>query len=305
MKRLILLLFVELFVSGCASISSSPPASLPSTPQTMPKERLPGVDSAVPPATPRKPGGYYLDDGPMDTTPQDLMLIPDAIPKREPYASGANRPYQVLGETYFPDLSELPFSERGIATWYGRKFHGKPTSSGEAYDMFAMTAAHKTLPIPSYARVTYIQTGQSVVVRINDRGPFFPGRVIDLSYTAATKLGLAAKGSGEVLVERVFPAGPLVEAASPRPREPSASPKSVSGVGAYYLQVGAFADATNAERVLSNTRVSLGEWANKVALESDGRIHRIKVGPLASENIDAVSAMIEKSLNIKPRIIGP
>jgi len=110
-----------------------------------------------------------------------------------------------MGEVYFPDTSNLPFSEQGIATWYGRKYHGKPTSSGEVYDMYGMTGAHKTMPIPSYARVTDTKTGKSVIVKINDRGPFFPGRVIDLSYAAAAKLGFAGKGSTTVIVERVFP----------------------------------------------------------------------------------------------------
>lgn len=290
------LLGIVLMMSGCAT------TPVPNQPESKSATGLPGPMSAVPPSTPRKQGGYYLDDGPQDQTPKDLLSIPDAVPKDEPYLSGANRPYEVFGEVYFPDLSGLPFSERGIATWYGRKFHGKPTSSGEPYDMFAMTAAHKTLPIPSYARVSNVRTGQFVIVRINDRGPFFPGRVIDLSYTAAAKLGFAGKGSGEVLVERVFPGeGPRVGlAAADAPAK-----ATVLSKGMYFLQLGAFSDRSNAERLIKQAKASLGEWANKLILDSDGQTHRVRMGPLGLDALDAASALVEKSLSIKPRVIGP
>lgn len=189
------LLCAVLVLSGCSSYPLAPSA---------PPTKQPTSPGAVPPSTQRS-GGYYLDDGPGTNAPQDFSKIPDAVPKFEPLIPGANRPYEVMGEVYFPDTSNLPFSEQGIATWYGRKYHGKPTSSGEVYDMYGMTGAHKTMPIPSYARVTDTKTGKSVIVKINDRGPFFPGRVIDLSYAAAAKLGFAGKGSTTVIVERVFP----------------------------------------------------------------------------------------------------
>jgi rare lipoprotein A len=128
------------------------------------------------------------------------------VPRIEAYASGPNKPYSVFGHEYVPDLSDRPFVERGIGSWYGRKFNGQRTSSGETYDMFAMTAAHPTLPIPSYARVTNPANGRSVIVRINDRGPFHPGRIIDLSYAAAYKLGYIGSGSAPVEVERILPA---------------------------------------------------------------------------------------------------
>ncbi|WP_308601791.1 septal ring lytic transglycosylase RlpA family protein [Massilia sp. Dwa41.01b] len=130
--------------------------------------------------------------------------MPDAVVKAEPYAKWANRPYEVFGQTYTPILNEEAFVQRGVASWYGVKFHGQRTSSGEPYDMYAMTAAHPTLPIPSYVRVTNVATGKSVVVRVNDRGPFHASRVIDVSYTAALKLGLLGRGSHEVTVERLF-----------------------------------------------------------------------------------------------------
>jgi rare lipoprotein A len=153
-------------------------------------------------------GGYYLDDGPGENPPANLDSIPDAVPKLEPIHRGASRPYTVMGRDYMPMTALARYEARGTATWYGRRYHGKKTSSGEIYDMYAMTAAHTTLPIPSYARVTNLANGKSVVVRINDRGPFIGDRVIDLSYTAAYKLGLLADGSATVEVESILPGDP-------------------------------------------------------------------------------------------------
>jgi rare lipoprotein A len=150
-------------------------------------------------------GGYYQDDGPGDNPPPGLRDVPDAVVKYEPYARFANKPYSVFGTTYTPMLGDMPYNAKGVASWYGVKFHGQRTSSGEPYDMYKMTAAHPTLPIPSYARITSVETGRSVVVRINDRGPFHSDRLIDVSYTAALKLGLLGKGSHQVEVERLFP----------------------------------------------------------------------------------------------------
>ena len=135
-------------------------------------------------------GGYYLNDGPGDHPPANLDQVPDAVPKVEPLKTGAMKPYSVLGQAYTPMTALAPYKERGVASWYGRRYDGQRTASGEIYDMYAMTAAHPTLPIPSYARVTNLQNGRSVVVRINDRGPFLYDRIIDLSYTAAYKLGV-------------------------------------------------------------------------------------------------------------------
>ncbi|MGZ5819522.1 MAG: septal ring lytic transglycosylase RlpA family protein [Burkholderiaceae bacterium] len=134
-----------------------------------------------------------------------MQAIPDAEPKVEPYSAKGNRPYVVFGKTYTPLTDDKPFKQRGIGSWYGKKFHGQKTSSGELYDMYKMTAAHPTLPIPSYARVTNIANGQQVIVRVNDRGPFHAGRIIDLSYTAALKLGYLSTGSSQLEVERLLP----------------------------------------------------------------------------------------------------
>jgi len=154
-------------------------------------------------ATPRRGGGYYKDDGPDDVLPPNLDLIPDAVPAVEPLHRPAFRPYTVMGQHFVPRTELAPFKERGHASWYGRRFHGNPTSIGEPYDMYAMTAAHPTLPIPSYARVTNLSNGQSVIVRVNDRGPFLRGRVIDLSYAAAHRLGYINSGSAHVEVESI------------------------------------------------------------------------------------------------------
>ena len=142
-------------------------------------------------------------DGAEARPPKDLDRVPDAEPRIEPLrAGGPNRPYEVLGKRYVPLTQDSPFTERGLASWYGRKFHGRRTASGEVYDMYAMTAAHPTMPLPSYARVRNPANGREVVVRVNDRGPFHPGRIIDLSYTAALKLDLL-RGVAPVEVERL------------------------------------------------------------------------------------------------------
>jgi len=165
----------------------------------------PSGDTAGAPTTApsARRGAYYLDDGPGANPPVDLASIPDAVPQPEPLLPRATRPYSVFGRQYTPMTQIEPFRQRGIASWYGRRYHGQPTSSGERYDMYAMTAAHPTLPIPSYAKVTNVVNGRSVVVRVNDRGPFLQDRVIDLSYTAAAKLGYIDAGSAEVEVELV------------------------------------------------------------------------------------------------------
>src|SRR5574337_1362350 len=171
-------------------------------------------------------GQYYLDDGPPLNPPANLASIPDAVPRLEPLKQAANKPYFVLGREYVPATRLEPYHERGIASWYGRKYHGQRTSTGEVYDMYAMTAAHPTLPLPSYARVTDVATGRSVVVRVNDRGPFLRGRIIDLSYAAAYKLGVAQKGSDLVDVDAILPgdtAHPL-EATAPAPLAPVLAP---------------------------------------------------------------------------------
>lgn len=205
-------LFVLILLSAC----SSPPKVKPTI-----QEQSKPISSANAATTPTKSanstapvlpkansgrGGYYMDDGPGDEIPEGLESTVDPIPVVEPYSRTGNKPYKVFGKTYTPiNDSTTPFKQRGHASWYGKKFHGKRTSSGEPYDMYKITAAHPTLPIPSYARVTNLSNGKQIIVRINDRGPFHSNRIMDLSYTAALKLGYLGKGSSEVELERLLP----------------------------------------------------------------------------------------------------
>jgi len=278
----------------------------------------PAAPEAAPAPSAERPhaGGYYKDDGPGANPPQNLAEIPDAVPKAEPLLRAANRPYVVFGKTYEPMASLEPFRQRGVASWYGRRFHGQKTSSGEPYDMYAMTAAHPTLPIPSYARVTDLANGRSVVVRINDRGPFHSDRIIDLSYTAAYKLGYAAAGSAEVEVESVLPgetqlavappAPPPAAAESPAPPPPVAVASSPApSASAVYLQLGAFASRQNAEDLRSRIARQLSWLADAVQILSVGNLWRLHVGPYASSDAArAVAARIESELNLKPLVVA-
>jgi len=173
------------------------------------------------------PGGRSSADGAEANPPSDLARVPDAEPRVEPIRNGGpNKPYDVLGRSYVPITRDAPFTERGLASWYGKKFHGRRTASGEAYNMYAMTAAHKTLPIPSYARVRNPANGKEVIVRVNDRGPFSPGRVIDLSYTAALKLGVLG-GVTPVEVTRIT-ADDIRAGAAFRKAAPGEAPAAVA-----------------------------------------------------------------------------
>jgi rare lipoprotein A len=140
-----------------------------------------------------------------------LLEMTDPAPKIEPLSRGGNRPYQLFGQHYSPVANATSFQEAGIASWYGNKFHGHLTSNGETYNMFAMTAAHKTLPLPSYVKVTNLDNGQSAIVRVNDRGPFHHDRIIDLSYSAANKIGMLQQGTARVQVELIKSPGMLAQ----------------------------------------------------------------------------------------------
>jgi rare lipoprotein A len=166
-----------------------------------------GAEAAAPAPGSRARGRYYLDDGPGSSPPADLDSIPEPVVRLEPLRAANMRPYVVMGQSFTPMTGLQPYRARGVATWYGRRYHGRPTASGEIYDMYGISAAHPTLPIPSYARVTNLANGKSVVVRINDRGPFIDNRLIDLSYTAAHRIGLIASGSALVEVEAIVPDG--------------------------------------------------------------------------------------------------
>lgn len=169
---------------------------------TKPVSKTTPASTSAPAAKPGS-GGYYLDDGPGENPPANLDSIPDAVLKTETPLPRANKPYTALGQRYVPMQRYAPYKKQGVASWYGKRYHGKKTSSGEVYDMYGMSAAHPTLPLPSYARVTNPVNGRSVIVRINDRGPFKHDRLIDLSYAAAYKLRLSGQGSGWVEVEAI------------------------------------------------------------------------------------------------------
>jgi rare lipoprotein A len=243
------------------------------------------TQSAKAPSTSRP--GFYQNDGPGTNPPPDLDSVPDAVPRLEPLHRFANRPYTVLGRDYTPLTALAEYRERGLASWYGRQFHGQKTAIGEIYDMYGMTAAHPTLPIPCYARVTNVATGKSVIVRVNDRGPFWSGRIIDLSYAAAHRLGIAQRGSGEVRVETILPDTMLASAkqALPPPAVPAAlstaheeSPLREDPNGVY-LQLGAFANYANAENFLDHVQsqvVWLGETASVSQREG---LYRVQMGP--------------------------
>jgi rare lipoprotein A len=235
---------------------------------------------------PKRSGGYYKDDGPGDNPPPNLDAIPDAMPRLEALNRFANRPYAVFGRDYVPATSLRPYKERGIASWYGKKFHNGRTATGETYDMYAMTAAHPTLPLPSYARVTSVATGKSVIVRVNDRGPFHPGRIIDLSYAAAYRLGIAQRGSGEVDVESILPSdAPPVIAAAPLPQVAAvdAAPAAAAPIGqeegGYVVQLGAFANNANAQNFAAHlANQSAGITVEAKVRQIDG-LFRVFVGP--------------------------
>ena len=212
--------------TGCASTSNNGSTDIQRSAllpwhRTTPVEH-PGLNPVLPQAGSGR-GAYYQDDGPGANPPPRLHLVPDAVFRIEPYARSGNRPYSVFGQRYTPLLGNVAYSEEGVASWYGVKFHGSRTSSGERYDMYKMTAAHPTLPIPSYVRITSLATGKQVVVRINDRGPFLAGRLIDVSYTAALRLGLLKKGRAQVRVDRIL-AGDAVKVPRLRHEAPGAAP---------------------------------------------------------------------------------
>lgn len=233
--------------------------------------------------------------------PLDVSKLVEPTPHWEPRSAYGNKsPYTVLGHTYRVLPSARGYVERGIASFYGNKFHGYKTSSLENYDMYQFSAAHKTLPLPSYARVTNLTNGKSVIVRINDRGPFHANRLIDLSYAAAVKIGIWPAGTGMVEVRAIDPAHPddappPVAAAAPSAGEPlGPNPVPVPGASpSIYLQVGAFSDASNAERLAQRLRAAnLGQVQ---VLQRQGQsIRRVRVGPLPdAERADEVARRIE------------
>lgn len=290
----------------------------------------------------KRGGGYYKDDGPGDDIPDNLDDIPDAQPRSEPLHRFANKPYNVLGRSYVPESSLRAIRQSGIASWYGKKFHGQMTSIGEPYDMFSMTAAHPTLAIPSYARVTNLSNGRSVVVRVTDRGPFHADRIIDLSYAAAYRLGYVNEGSTKVEVEAILPDDSTklvyaqVKPPAPLPKRPAVNADrdeiellatrpetSQTSAGSYsaggtsspthlpsanpkgiFLQLGAFSNADNADNLRSHLSREL-DWLNEgILVSASGGMHRVQLGPYASRaDAEKVAEKIRLALGYKPGLV--
>lgn len=273
--------------------------------------REPQRPPAAPAADATRSGGYYLNDGPGENPPVNLEAIADATPRAEPLHRGAQRPYTVMGRSYVPMTAVGPYRARGVASWYGRRYHGKQTSTGETYDMYGMSAAHPTLPLPSYVRVTSVANGKSVIVRVNDRGPFIDSRLIDLSYTAAYKLGILAGGSAQVEVEAILPGAPASTAGvapplTPVPEVPASAaaerqlPLAAEASGVH-LQLAAFGSKENAEAYASRLRDDLQWLAGQLQVYTRDGLFRVLAGPFASHSEARQAAdRISQSMGIKP-----
>lgn len=298
----LVVLGLVLLLTGCGTMGSKSGSSAPVI------ERSGGGQEEVAPkpAAKSKPasgesskkGGYYLDDGPGDNPPADIDGIPDAVVKSEPVRSATSRPYVALGESYTPMTVFQPYKAQGVASWYGRRYHGQKTASGEIYDMYGMSAAHTILPIPSYVRVTNPENGRSVVVRVNDRGPFKKDRLIDLSYAAAYKLRLTGKGSGQVEVEMLDPKAPVAVVT-----KADTAPAASSGI---FVQLGAFRQKENADQLREKLKTQ--GLAQGVAVENwyNADLYRVRLGPYASRD-DAQKAAdnIKQTLGTPAIITNP
>jgi rare lipoprotein A len=282
------MLTAVLLLAGCSGAKPKPPHG--GSPQGQYSPTASGHGDSLNDDLSQPQSSRYRDssDSVPGGPPPDISKLVEPVPKVEPRSLYGNKsPYSVLGQTYRVLPSARGYDERGIASFYGNKFHGYKTSSLETYDMYAFTAASKTLPLPSYARVTNLQNGKSVIVRVNDRGPFHEDRVIDLSYAAAVKIGVWPKGTGLVEVRGIDPGEPASEL--PPPVVVS------SGQPGIYLQVGAFSDVDNAERVAQRLRQArLGDVQVTETEVNGRRVRRVRVGPLADvDSADRISAQIE------------
>jgi rare lipoprotein A len=251
-------------LSGCFSTSQRPrPTPVPSTP------------TGAAPAAP-------------ETPPPQVQTIPDAVPRFEPRSQYGNPPfYDVFGKRYYVLPSSADYVEIGVASWYGPGFHEIRTSTREPYDMYGMTAAHKTLPLPAYVRVTNLLNGRSVVVRVNDRGPFVGNRIIDLSYTAAAKLDMLRNGTAMVEVRSVGPTTPAI---------PASAPAAARGA-TLYVQAGAFADPANADRLATKLRVGgYGTVFVRDDVIAGHKFYRVRIGPVPDvPEFDRIVSALEQA----------
>lgn len=314
MRRLLPLLALAL-LAGCAGTAKKPPAA------SAGGQVAPQASAGPPPdCTGFKPypkaqedlstrgdyvaGGLYkpgVDDSTPDYLP-NVACIPEPAVVDEPRSAYGNRsPYQVLGKSYRVLASTDGFVETGLASYYGNKFHGRRTSNHEVYDMYAFTAAHKTLPLPSFARVTNLENGRSVIVRVNDRGPFHGDRIIDLSYAAAVKLGMHIKGTAEVEVvalEEGLPQSVTAAAGS------AVAPAIVASGEPVYLQVGSFGERGNADRAIERLRVSGVDGVDIHSVRVGGRrVHRVRIGPLLAERVADVAGRLRELGFSNPQVV--
>jgi rare lipoprotein A len=239
--------------------------------------------------------------------PPDLAKVPEPVPRIEPRSKYGNAsPYEVFGKKYYVMPNPTGYSESGRASWYGAKFHGRPTSSGEPYDMYRLTAAHRSLPIPCYVRVTNLDNNKSVIVRVNDRGPFHSERLIDLSYAGAVKLGFANQGTARVRVELVDGTDqlPAVVAAREPPAIRPPSPGAVAvAAPQLFLQAGAFSNQAGAERLRGQLRSIVGEAVHVDRKGSDG-FYRVRIGPIsAMSEATRLQNLIVSAAHPKPLIV--
>lgn len=264
-------------------------------------------------------GGLFEKGDSAPSNPPDVSGVPDAVPRVEKARPQNQKSYVVLGKRYYPMKSGLGYRKKGIASWYGKKFHGRKTATGETYDMYQMTAAHKTLPLPSYAEVVNLNNGRRIIVRVNDRGPFHHGRIIDLSYSAAKKLDIIGKGTGQVEVRAIDVAN--YNKPSPKPvvvakPEPIETPSLAAGYHtheseshshhhdtygpALYLQVGTFSAIATAESFKSQLADHIEEPVFLMPLyRPQGALYRVRVGPLANVEASEVMAVRLKSLGVR------
>jgi rare lipoprotein A len=294
----VLLLFA---VAGCQRTPVRPP-----TPDPAPHSHAPrapaqggGRHPSLTPPPPREGPAPWSERDRGPAVPPDVSGVQEPVPRVEPLAQYGNRsPYTVLGRTYRVLPTAKGYRERGSASWYGYKFHGRLTSSREVYDMYAMTAAHKTLPLPTYVRVTHLENGRSIIVRVNDRGPFVEGRIIDLSYAAAAKLGVHVTGTAPVEVVAIDPANPDAlppppaagsarppRPVAPPPRAPApapAAPAMPPGSGDVHVQAGSFASRENARNLAERIeRAGVDDvFVDRVLLDA-GLRWRVRIGPLS------------------------
>tara|TARA_B100000795_G_scaffold269553_1_gene259296 strand:- start:556 stop:1407 length:852 start_codon:yes stop_codon:yes gene_type:complete len=224
-------------------------------------------------------GAYYLDDGPDENPPQNLDKIPNAKPKYEALSKRANRPYIAFDKKYVPMQKIIPFKEEGYASWYGKRYHGRKTSIGETYDMYQMTGAHKTLPLPCYIKVTNLKNKRSVIIRVNDRGPFIDERIVDLSYAAAHRLEIIENGSELVKIEMVNPSSVETKIEEFRENSPISST-----IKSFYIQAGAFSNEDNASYLINKlSKIKFKNLLNIKKLNKNS-LHLVTIGPYANKN---------------------